>query len=89
MVMLRAIWYNLYNLKNVKNTHGEMLLSLKLQASTLGVFHFFKTVRMVTNRVKPVIWLYFIKLLNINLDITIDSGIDPPPRNQYFLKMHT
>ena len=27
-----AIWYNLYNLKNVKNTHGGVLLLAKLQA---------------------------------------------------------
>ena len=27
-----AIWYNLYDLKNVKNTHGGMLLLVKLQA---------------------------------------------------------
>ena len=27
--MLRAVWY-LYNLKNVKNTHGGVLLSIKL-----------------------------------------------------------
>ena len=25
-----AIWYHLYNLKNVKNTHGGVLLSLKV-----------------------------------------------------------
>ena len=30
--MRRAIWYNLYNLKNVKNAHGEVLLLVKLQA---------------------------------------------------------
>ena len=24
--MFCAIWYHLYNLKNVKNTHGEILL---------------------------------------------------------------
>ena len=30
--MLCAIWYNLYNLKNVKNTHGWGLLLVKLQA---------------------------------------------------------
>ena len=28
-----AIWYHLYNLKNVKNTHGEVLLLVKLQAT--------------------------------------------------------
>ena len=30
--MLYAIWYHLYNLKNVKNTHGGVLLFVKLQA---------------------------------------------------------
>ena len=28
-VMLCAIWYHLYNLKNVKNTHGGVLLLVK------------------------------------------------------------
>ena len=27
------IWYHLYNLKNMKNTHGEAILLVKLQAS--------------------------------------------------------
>ena len=27
-----AIWYHLYNLKNVKNTHGEKLLLVKAEA---------------------------------------------------------
>ena len=30
-VMLCSIWYHLYNFKNVKNTHGGVLLSEKLQ----------------------------------------------------------
>ena len=30
--MLWAIWYDLYNLKNVKSTHGGVLLLVKLQA---------------------------------------------------------
>ena len=30
--MLCAIWYHLYNLKNVKTTHGGMALLVKLQA---------------------------------------------------------
>ena len=29
-VMFCAIWYHLYNLKNVKNTHGERLTLLKV-----------------------------------------------------------
>ena len=32
-VMLCTIWYRLYNLKIVKNTHGGVLLLVKLQAS--------------------------------------------------------
>ena len=31
--MRYAIWYDLYNLKNVKNTHGGVLILVKLQAS--------------------------------------------------------
>ena len=27
-----AIWYHLHNLKNMKNTHGEVLILVKLQA---------------------------------------------------------
>ena len=30
--MLCAIWYHLHNLKNVKNTHGGVLLLVQLQA---------------------------------------------------------
>ena len=31
-VMRCAIWYHLHNLKNMKNTHGGVLLLVKLQA---------------------------------------------------------
>ena len=31
-VMRCAIWYHLYNLKSVKNTHGGVLILVKLQA---------------------------------------------------------
>ena len=31
-VMRRAIWYHLYNLRHVTNTHGGVLLLVKLQA---------------------------------------------------------
>ena len=30
-VMFCAIWYHLYNLKNMKNTHGGVLLIVSLQ----------------------------------------------------------
>ena len=32
--MLCPIWYHLYNLKNVNNTHGEVLILVKLQAKS-------------------------------------------------------
>ena len=47
-VMHCAIWYHLYNLKNVKNTHGGVLLFVTFQAFTESnippwvVFTFFK-----------------------------------------------
>ena len=33
-IMLCAVWYHLYNLKNVKNTHGGVLLSVKFDRFT-------------------------------------------------------
>ena len=33
-VMRCAIWYHLYNLKNMKNTQGGVLILVKLQAET-------------------------------------------------------
>ena len=37
-VMRCTIWYHLCNLKNVKNTHGGVLLLVKLQTKRLKVF---------------------------------------------------
>ena len=34
-VVCCAIWYHLYNLKNMKNTHGAVLILVKSQASSL------------------------------------------------------
>ena len=33
-----AIWYHLYNLKNVKNTRGEVLVLVKLLAFSLQLY---------------------------------------------------
>ena len=35
--MLCAMWYHLHNLKNVKNSHGGVLLLLKLQAVACNI----------------------------------------------------
>ena len=37
-VMRCAIWYHLSNLRNVKNTHGELLLLVKLQPKSLQLY---------------------------------------------------
>ena len=37
-VMFCAIWYYLYNLKNVKNAHGGVLFLVKLQAFSLQLY---------------------------------------------------
>ena len=49
-VVLFAIWYHSYNLKNVKNTHERVLFLVKLLALAVGVFHVFWIVHMVPNR---------------------------------------
>ena len=38
-VVLCMIWYHLYNLKNVKNTHGGVLLLAKLQGNSLQLYY--------------------------------------------------
>ena len=57
-----AIWYHLYNLKNVKSTYRGVLLLVKLQPSEYSFtksntppwvfFTFFKIVQMVPNHAK-------------------------------------
>ena len=41
--------YHLHNLKNVKNTHGGVLLLVHF---SIGLFHLFKIAQMVPNRGK-------------------------------------
>ena len=38
-VMRSAIWYHLNNLKNMKNTHGEALLLVKLLATKVTLLY--------------------------------------------------
>ena len=47
-MMLCAIWYHLYNFKNVKNTHGGALLLLTLKASACNV-----------TKINTPLWLLF------------------------------
>ena len=47
-VMRCAIWYHLYNLKNIKNTHGGALILVKLQAKTCNF-----------NKINSAPWVFF------------------------------
>ena len=59
---MRAIWYHLHNLKNVKNTHGGMLLFVQLHVSaynftethhsSMGILHVFEIMQMEPNPAK-------------------------------------
>ena len=40
-----AIWYHLQNLKNVKNTHGRVLILVKVQAYQIGQRTTYKWIR--------------------------------------------
>ena len=62
-VMLCATWYNLHNLKNVKNTYGKVSFLVKLQAQPASksnnpswvFFRFINLVQIVPNRAKHLI----------------------------------
>ena len=68
--MLSSIWCHLYKLKNVKKPHGRVLLSVKLQVTTLlkvtllhGCFsRFFYIVQMVTNRATHHMYSILVRL---------------------------
>ena len=65
--MLSVIWYHLYNLKNVKKTHGGVLLFTKLLAACnflkvtllrVVFFHVFLIVQIVPKCAKRLIYIY-------------------------------
>ena len=62
-VMHCAIWYHLCNFKKVKNTHGRVLLLVKLAKTNTPLWVFFKffIVQMVSNRAKHFIFLVIFK----------------------------
>ena len=61
-MMRCSIWYILYNLKNVKNTYGGMLLLVKLQAKSNTpqwlFFTFLKLYKWYQSRKTSGIWFY-------------------------------
>ena len=72
ILLFCAIWYHLYNLKNVKNTHGGVIILVKLQASTHHLYiylcvpladNYFSNVKYVTSMLhfvfaKDTLWRY-------------------------------
>ena len=75
--MLCVIWYRLYNFNNMKNTHGGMLLLLKLQALAFLAFFnshkwyqiaqciTFKDLLTFVTRKSNCLWVIF-NLLSVN-----------------------
>ena len=75
-LMLCAIWYNLYNLRKVKNSHGGVLLLLKLQSFSLNFtmqafslsVTFSKVVMLLSNVTKsntsPWVFFFFLDWAN-------------------------
>ena len=51
-VMRCAIWYRLYNLKNVKNAHGGVLLVVKLQLQSAALL---KSCRLKLNLLRATL----------------------------------
>ena len=54
IVVRCTIWYHLYNLKNLKNIHGGVLILVKLQA--FEAFNFTK--------INTAAWVFFSRFLN-------------------------
>ena len=64
-----AIWYHLYNLKKVKNTHGGVLLLVKLQA---------KACNFTKSSTPP--WVFFTFFLNCANGYQIAQRITVSPK---------
>ena len=71
--MRYAIWYHLHNLKNVRNTHGGVLLLVKLQALACNF----------TKRNTPP-WM-FLRFLNCTNDTKSRNGSQIPNRTTHHI----
>ena len=60
--MFSAIWYHLYNLKNVKNIHGEVLLLVKMQAKKSLQLLVKKASNFTKSKTPPWLVFMFFKL---------------------------
>ena len=64
--MLCGIWYHLCNLKNVKNTHGEILLLVKLQAASyiIEIYEEPQNVVKINSHMNHAKTVFALKLVN-------------------------
>ena len=65
-VMLCTVWYHLYNLKNVKNTRGVVLLLVKLQAKLVPLYHH---INKLSQKSVTIVVSYFCCLINNHLEL--------------------
>ena len=78
-VMRCAIWYHLYNLKNVKNTHGGVLLLLKVTllhgriSRSLNCANGTKS-RKASHREPPNLANYLLRIMCMVIKLTISLG---------------
>ena len=56
-LMLCLIWYHLYNLENMKNTHGGMILLVKLQTEKEGSLPLLENLRNLPHTPYAAIFL--------------------------------
>ena len=66
-----AIWCHLYNFKNVKNTHGDVLLLVKLQAEAIAIAYKTWVHEAKRNRITTNGWTLF---RNVLLHVTLDGA---------------
>ena len=64
-VMRCAIWYYLYNLKNVKNTHGGVLILVKLQAEASRFLNCINGTESRNAPHMPVFTVFSVSILNL------------------------
>ena len=87
--MFCVIWYLFCNLKNVKNTHGWVILLVKLQTSACNFtksnippwvfFTFLQLYKMVPNRIKHQIYLNLFSVRYVTIGVQLVIRWDRPP----------
>ena len=72
--MRYAIWYHLYNLKNVKNIHGGVLILVKLQAQAYNFTKINTSPWVFFTFFKLYIWYQIAQRITYYVRILYDSS---------------